>query len=109
MSLGQKQSEGAALADGAGQTDFAAKETGDFTADRQAKTGPAVFAAGAAIGLMEGLEDDLLLIRRNADAGIRYGEGDHVPGVIQDLVFGIPAAGDGGNIQSHLALFGELE
>ena len=41
-----------------------------LAADRQAQAGAAVLAAGAAVGLLERLEDDLLLVRRDADAGV---------------------------------------
>ena len=41
-----------------------------LAADGQAQAGAAVLAAGAAVGLLERLEDDLLLVRRNADAGV---------------------------------------
>ena len=49
-----------------------------FAADRQAQTGAAVFAAGAGIGLLERLEDDALLFRRDADAGVGDLERDTV-------------------------------
>ncbi len=70
MRLRQEQREGAALADGAGEADFAAQQARDFAADGQAQPGAAIFAAGAAVGLLEGLEDDLLFLRRDADAGV---------------------------------------
>ena len=44
--------------------DFAAEQAGEFAADRKAKTGAAIFAAGAGIGLLERLEDQLLLFQR---------------------------------------------
>ncbi len=55
----------------AAQLDFAAEQVGEFAADREAETRTAVFAARAGIGLLEGLEDDLLLLGRNSDAGVR--------------------------------------
>ena len=54
----------------AGQPDFAAEQARDFAADRQAQARAAVLAAGATVGLLERFEDDLLLLRRNADAGV---------------------------------------
>ena len=54
----------------ADQPDLAAEQPGDFAADRQAQARAAVLAAGAAVGLLERLEDDLLLVRGNADAGV---------------------------------------
>ena len=41
------------------------------------ETGAAVLAAGAGVGLLEGLEDDLLLLGRDADAGVGDLERDH--------------------------------
>ena len=52
------------------QADLAAEQPGDLAADRQAQARAAVLAAGAAVGLLERLEDDLLLVRRDADAGV---------------------------------------
>ena len=56
------------------QADLAAQQPRQFAADRQAQAGAAVLAAGAAVGLLERLEDDLLLVRRDADAGVGDGE-----------------------------------
>ena len=47
----------------------------DFAADRQAQARATVLAAGRAIGLLECLEDNLLLFGGDADAGIADGEG----------------------------------
>jgi hypothetical protein len=52
------------------QSDLAAQEARDFAADGQAQARAAEFAAGAAVGLRERLEDDLLFIGRDADAGV---------------------------------------
>src|SRR6185503_8674304 len=64
----QHQREGAALAHAAREPELAAEQPGELAADRQAEAGAAVLAAGRAVGLLEGLEDQLLLVRRNADA-----------------------------------------
>ena len=72
----QVESERAALAGSAAQLNFAAQQAGQFAADRQPQAGAAVLAAGAGICLLEGLEDDALLLGRNADAGIGDLEGD---------------------------------
>src|SRR3546814_18836739 len=55
--------------------------------------GAAVLAAGRAIPLLKGFEDDLLVLGRNADPGIRYREGDHPVGGIQHRMNPAPAAG----------------
>ena len=67
----------AALAGRALQMDFAAEQARQFAADRKAEAGAAIFAAGAGVGLLERLEDQLLLVLRDADAGIGHFEGDH--------------------------------
>jgi hypothetical protein len=54
----------------AAQADFAAEQVRQLAADGQAQAGAAVFAAGAGVGLLERLEDELLLFRRDADAGV---------------------------------------
>ena len=76
VGLRQVEGEGAALAGRAAQLDFAAEQAGQFAADGQAQAGAAVLAAGAGVGLLEGLEDDALLFRRDADAGVGDLEGD---------------------------------
>ena len=60
----QVEREGAALAGDAREPDFAAQQRRQLAADGQAQAGAAVLAAGAGVGLLEGLEDDLLLLRR---------------------------------------------
>ena len=66
----QVQRERAAGAGRALQRDLAAQQAGELAADREAQPGAAVLAAGARVRLLERLEDELLLLRRNADARI---------------------------------------
>ena len=73
------------------------------------RPGAAVLAAGAAVGLLEGLEDDLLLVRRDADAGVGDRERDHGRRAAEDRVLAGPAAGGRADAQPHAALLGELE
>jgi len=54
-----------------------AEQIRQLATDGQSQAGAAVFAAGAGVGLLERLEDDLLLLRRDADAGVRDLEGHH--------------------------------
>ncbi len=88
----QIEREGAALAGRAPQVDFAAEQACQFAADREPEAGAAIFAAGAGIGLLERLEDQLLLLQRNADAGIGHLEGDHGRRVVEHGMLGAPAA-----------------
>ena len=76
----QVEREGAALAVHAGQPDLAAEQHRQLAADGQAEAGAAVLARGAGVGLLEGLEDQPLLLRRDADAGVLDGEGDDLLG-----------------------------
>src|SRR5687768_1888203 len=64
------QGEGAALARLAMQLDAPTEHRGQLSRDRQAEPGAAEAAIGRAIGLAERLEDDLLLVERNADARV---------------------------------------
>ena len=66
----QVQREGAALARHARDADLAAEQACELAADGQAEAGAAVLAAGGAVGLLERLEDEALLVGRDADAGV---------------------------------------
>ncbi len=66
----QIEREHAAFAGRALQVDFATEQAGQLTADGEAKARATVFPAGAGVGLLEGFEDQLLLVLRNADAGV---------------------------------------
>ena len=55
----------------AAKLNFTAKQAGQFAADGESETRASVFAAGARVGLLEGLEDNSLFFRRDADAGVR--------------------------------------
>ena len=105
----QVERERAALARRAVQLDLAAEQIGKLAADRQAEAGAAILAAGAGVGLLERLEDDLLLLGGNADAGIGDLEGDDGGGLAQDRMIGGPAACGPGDAQPHAAVLGELE
>ena len=105
----QVEGEGAALPVDAGELDFAAEQHGQLAADGEAQAGAAVFAGGAGVGLLEGLEDEPLLLRRDADAGVLDGEGDDLLGLAEHRVIGAPALR--GEIDAHIdvAVGGELD
>jgi hypothetical protein len=73
---------------------LAAHALGQIARDRQAQAGAAVAAAGAAVGLAEGFEDDLQLLAGDADAGVADLEPD--------------AAIAAPHVQADLAVLGEL-
>src|SRR5206468_11341279 len=91
------------------ELELAPEQPRDLAADGQAEAGAAVLAAGAAHGLLEGLEDDLLLLRGNADAGVGHLERDHRPRPVEDRLVGAPASGRGSDAQGRRALLRELE
>ena len=59
--------------------DVAAEQAREVARDRQAEPGAAVLAVRAAVGLAERFEDHLLLLGRNADAGVAHRERDAAP------------------------------
>src|SRR6185312_16127439 len=81
----------------------------NFAADRQAQTRAAIFAARRTVRLLERLEDDLLFVRRNADAGVRDRNRNDRARLVERLAIRAPAFGDLRDAQRHAALFGELE
>ena len=54
--------------------DRAAEQARQLARDRKAEPGAAVLAADGAVGLAEGLEDRLLLLVGDADAGVGHGQ-----------------------------------
>ena len=56
---------------------LAAEQAHQLAADRQAEARSAVDASGGAVSLCEGLEDHLLLLLVDTDAGVANGEGHH--------------------------------
>src|SRR6185369_15362736 len=76
---GQVERERAPLTRRALDDDLAAEQTRDLAADREAETRAAVLAARRAVGLLERLEDEALLVARNADARVLDEEADDLP------------------------------
>ena len=74
----QEEGEGAALPVDADKLDLAAKQHRQLSADGKTKASTAVLAGSAGISLLEGLENELLFFRRDADAGILDGECDNL-------------------------------
>src|ERR1700733_2190436 len=89
--------------------DFAAEQARKFAADGGPKPGAAVLAAGRGVGLLEGLEDDLLFLQRNADAGVGDLERDHPGRLTKHRMASAPAAWGRRYCQPHAALSGELK
>src|SRR5215469_6764883 len=77
IDLRQIQSKGASLPGSASQLNLPAQQAGQFAADGQSQSGSPVLAARAGVGLLEGFEDNSLLLLRNANAGIGNFKGNH--------------------------------
>src|SRR5437016_1410974 len=60
----------------AGDLERAAVQLDQAAADRQAEAGAAVLARERVLDLVEGLADPRQLVRRDADAAVRYGDGE---------------------------------
>ena len=106
---GRIQRERAADTGRAAQMNFAAEQVGQFAADGEAQSRTTVFAAGAGICLLERLEDDLLLLQRNADAGIGHFECDHRRRLVEHRVLRAPAARTDEMLSRTPPCAGELE
>ena len=96
------QRERRALARHAFDPELAAEQAGDLAADRQSEPGAAIFAAGGSVGLLEGFEDQLLLVLGNADAGI--GDGDRQRSRGHDRAVARRTGTGGAETQRDLAL-----
>ena len=92
------------------EVDFAAEQRRQLAADRKAKAGAAVFAAGAGVGLLERLEDQLLLFERECRCRCPTTSKAITAGAcVQHRMFGAPAADSGRYAQAHATFGGELE
>ena len=92
-SIAQRQVEGerAALPCTLVRLDFAPQQHRQLAADRQAETGAAILARGAGVGLLECLEDQPLLLGRDADSGVLDGERDDLLRLAQHRMIDAPA------------------
>src|SRR5262249_6258751 len=106
---GRVRVERAPLSRLADQTDFAPQEAGQLAADSQTQTGAAVATARAGVGLLKRFENDLLLVGRNADAGVGHFEGDGERSVVEGSAIGAPAPFGHADAQRHAPLRRELE
>ena len=75
--LREVESKCAAFAKDAGELDLTPEQVGQLAADGQAQSCAAVLAAGAGIGLLESLKNNLLFFWRNANARVDDFEGEH--------------------------------
>ena len=107
--LRQIEREGTATAGTAHEANLAAQQAGQLAANGQAQTGAAVLAAGAAVGLLKGLEDDLLLLRLNADARVGHRKRRHGLRPVEVFIVRAPALQGRFDIKRHLAVVREFE
>jgi hypothetical protein len=91
------------------RTLLAAEQAGELAADREAEAGAAVLAAGGAVGLLERLEDDLLLVRgmpMPVSVTEKASTGSAPPRV---SLSGLQPSVAGCDIEADAAALGELE
>src|SRR5215470_14549947 len=100
--------EGAPAAGRADEMNLSPEKPGDLAADGQAQPGAAVLPARAAVRLLEGFEDDLLLVGGDADARVGHREGEHRIGAAHALSLGHGDVG-GTDGERDTAVAGELE
>ena len=105
----QIQGKRAPLARRAREPDFAAEQHRELTTDRQPKPGAAVVAAGAGVGLLECLEDESLLLARDANARVGNFEGDRRRSRSKDGMIRRPSARGRPHGHRHGPLRRELE
>src|SRR5438067_1904117 len=84
----------------AGEADFTAEKSCELATDREAKTSAAVFARSARVGLLKSLEDEPLLLRRDADASILDGKRDDLLRLAEDRMINAPALR--GEVHAHV-------
>src|SRR5690606_21981377 len=77
------EGERAPLAGLAVDPELPAQEIGDLAADGEAEPGTTVLAVRPTVRLLKRLEDDVVLLARDADPGVAHVEGDDVVGVRQ--------------------------
>src|SRR5262249_3414785 len=88
---GQVKPEAASHAWSALQANFTAEQVSKLAADGKPEARAAIFSARAGIGLLEGFEDDLLLVLGYADARIRDLEGRNHRRLAENRVIGSPS------------------
>ena len=98
----QIQRECAALTGHAHEANLAAEQRRKLAADRETETGSAVLAAGTRVRLLERFEDQPLLFRSDADAGVRDLDGDRGGREPKNRMIGRPPAGH--LLHAHLDL-----
>src|SRR5689334_22500490 len=109
MAEWQIKGENAALPQDAFDPDFAAEQRCQLAADGQAETRAPVLPAGGAVRLLECFENDLLLVRGDADAGVGHDKRHDLPCSIKMPVAWHPARFRRCNPQRYLASLGELD
>src|SRR2546422_3823675 len=105
----QIEREDATLPPHASELDLTAEQQCQFATDRETKAGAAIFSRCSGVGLLEGLENQLLLLRRNAGAGILDGESDHVLRLAEHGMIDTPAFRRQIDPQFDVALSRELD
>ena len=89
--------------------DLAAEQPRDLPADRKPEARAAVLSTRGAVGLLEGLENNLLLARRNPDAGVADREGHDTIRLPEPEVLARPSRQDLFDAQGDHAMLREFD
>src|SRR4029453_16684518 len=82
---------------------------GELAADGEPKAGSTMFPARAGVGLLEGLEDDLLFFLGDADARVGSLESGHHGRLAENRMIGTPAVICRRDLEPYTSLLRELE
>ncbi len=105
----QIKREGRPLTRRAVQVNFAAEQARQFAADGKAEAGTAIFAAGRGVRLLEGFENDLLFLQRNANAGVGDFESHHRRCLVENRMVRAPTAEHSIDVEPDAALRRKFE
>ncbi len=87
--LGRDERRAGRALPGLGAPAVRREQEGDLAADRKAEAGAAIAEAGGAVGLLNVLEDQLLLVLENADAGVDGADARIAIGVLEHRMVGV--------------------
>src|SRR6186713_503247 len=105
----QIQGEGTAAAGDTAQAYFAAQQVSQLTADGESQSRATVFTRRTGVRLLKRLEDDSLLLLRNADTRVADGELHHRRRLAERRVIGCPTAHRDTDMQAYTAAVRKLE
>src|SRR5581483_9103821 len=105
----QIQGKCATTAGYAAQANLTAQQVRELAADRKTQSGAPVLSRRTRVGLLERLEDDLLLLERDPDTRVADREFDHRGSLAQDRMVRAPTPCRDPHVQAYATVIGELQ